>query len=372
MKTQSFRVVMCSIIASVTYLNLAAAPSSASSENEGHFCGVTEHQPDNRRYARTLANLDEGVPRMVRLIYFLPSDQPYRADVVQRMKDQILKIQAFYTEQMEAHGYGKVSFRVETDAQGKPIVHRVDGQYPENYYSEDLTPVFEESERAYNLRSYISLIVEDNSSGSLGGGQAGLGERWRKNSGYAVVTGKVDFGVTAHELGHAFGLEHDFRDGAYIMSYGPGWNQLSSCSAEFLSVHPYFNPDIPIKGGQSPTVELISPRTYPAGVRSVPIRFQVSDLEGLHQVILRGFGGLIACRKLAGETEVLVEFNYDGTVTSQGLTLLSDVPVHRFFVEAVDTDGNSSVHMPFSLTENSPHRIAILEGHTSWLRSVSF
>ena len=89
-------------------------------------------------------------------------------------------------------------------------------------------------------------------------------------------------------------------------------------------------------------------------------------------MILRGFGGLIACRKLAGETEVLVEFNYDGTVTSQGLTLLSDVPVHRFFVEAVDTDGNSSVHMPFSLTENSPHRIAILEGHTSWLRSVSF
>ena len=238
MKTQSFRIVLCSIIASVTYLNLAAAPSSASSENEGHFCGVTEHQPDNRRYARTLANLDEGVPRMVRLIYFLPSDQPYRADVVQRMKDQILKIQAFYTEQMEAHGYGKVSFRVETDAQGKPIVHRVDGQYPENYYSEDLTPVFEESERAYNLRSYISLIVEDNSSGSLGGGQAGLGERWRKNSGYAVVTGKVDFGVTAHELGHAFGLEHDFRDGAYIMSYGPGWNQLPHAAPNFYRFIP--------------------------------------------------------------------------------------------------------------------------------------
>ena len=49
----------------------------------------------------------------------------------------------------------------------------------------------------------------------------------RSGGGYAVIpasgrcfdaeTGTV---VTAHELGHAFGLEHDFRDDTYIMSYG--------------------------------------------------------------------------------------------------------------------------------------------------------
>ena len=235
MKTQSFRFVLCSIIVSVTWLKLAAA-SPASSGNGTHFCGFSGQQPDNRRYARTLANLDVDEARMVRLIYFLPSDQPYHADVVQRMKDQILNIQSFYAEQMEAHGYEKATFRVETGAQAKPMVHRVDGQYPENYYSKDLAPMFEECERAFNLKLYISLIVEETSSGHLGGGQTGLGERWGKNSGYAVVTGEVEFGVTAHELGHAFGLEHDFRDGAYIMSYGPGWNRLSACTADFLTV----------------------------------------------------------------------------------------------------------------------------------------
>ena len=102
------------------------------------------------------------------------------------------------------------------------------------------------------------------------------------------------------------------------------------------------------------------------------MRFQVNDSEGLHQMILRGLGGLIACRELAGETDALVEFNYDGADTLQGLTLLPDAPTHQFFVEAVATDGNLSAHMPFSLTENSPHRIAILEGHTAWLHSVSF
>ena len=52
-----------------------------------------------------------GEPRTVRLIYFLPNDRPYRAEMVQRMKDEILKIQVFYAESMKAHGYNTISDR---------------------------------------------------------------------------------------------------------------------------------------------------------------------------------------------------------------------------------------------------------------------
>ena len=93
----------------------------------------------------------------------------------------------------------------------------------------------------------------------------------------------------AHELGHAFGLWHDFRDGAYIMSYGPGEGRerLSACHAERLAVHPFFNPDIPIDWGTRPTIELISPIIiYPAGSKSVSVQLNVSDPEGVHQVLL--------------------------------------------------------------------------------------
>ena len=80
------------------------------------------------------ADLNVGEPRTVRMIYFLPNDRPFRADVVQKMKDQMLALQTFFAEQMQAHGYGKKTFRFETDAKGEPKVHRVDGQYADSYY----------------------------------------------------------------------------------------------------------------------------------------------------------------------------------------------------------------------------------------------
>ena len=125
------------------------------------------------------------------------------------------------------------------------------------------------------------------------------------------LPGGFSFETAAHELGHAFGLAHDFNDGAYIMGYG-SQSRLSACSAELLAVHPYFNSDIPIEEAPPPTIELISPPEYPAGLKSVSVQLKVSDSEGLHQVILfvttregppsvpAGFLEVKACRGIGG------------------------------------------------------------------------
>ena len=351
-----------------------------------HFCGFTEHQSDTRRYARTLANLNVGAQRTVRMIYFLPNDRPYRADVVQRMKDEILSIQAFFAEQMGVHGYGKLTFRVETDPQGEPIVHRVNGQFSDRYYEGEgdrvnNLGVVDEINQMFDLTSNIYLIIVDISTGRLRGG----GSRRGKNGGFALLTSDYLWAI-AHELGHGFGLQHDFNDGAYIMSYGWGSNgtvgRLSSCHAEYLSVHPYFNSNTPIDDGErNSIIEIISPRTYSEGSHSIPVHLKVSDLEGLHQVLLfvetmgphaaAGFREVKACRGLASDREAVVKFDLDGVIPSDGLTNLSNPAVHRIHVEAVNTDGNSS-YMSFYLAEDSPHHIATLQAHTGEVRSVSF
>ena len=355
MRTHLFRFALYSIFVCFSFAapNLAMASSPPSAGDEGRVCGVIDWQPDNRRYARTLANLDIGEPRTVRLIYFLPNDQYFRPEVVQRMKDEIRRIQAFFAEQMGAHGYGEKTFSIETDPQGDPLVHRVNGQQPNWYYHSDVAGnTLSEIEQVFDLNANIYLIVFDNHRERIGSlfGVLGYGIRYNKNAGYALLPGEFTFETTAHELGHAFGLQHDFHDNAYIMSYGPGERRLSACSAEFLVVHPYFNPDVPIVDSSYSTMELISSPQYPPGAASVSVQLGVSAPDGLHQILLFArtekpheaarFLEIVSCHGLMGEKNAVAQFDYDGIKPSRGLGSLADSAIHTIFVDIVDIHGD--------------------------------
>ena len=358
-----------------------AAHASPPPADSVHVCAFDDHQEWRRDHprpaAKPVADLDVGEPRTVRMIYFLPNDRPFRQEVVDSMKVVIRQVQQFYGEQMQAHGYGDRTFRIETDARDEPVVHRVDGQHRDSHYLQRTNDkvLLDEIEPAFNLYANIYFIVIDNSIDYIdvsGSPAIGVGVDWGKNGGFLLVSEGFERSLVAHELGHAFGLYHDFRDDAYTMSYGPGENQLSECAAEFLAVHTYFNPDSPVEEGASPTIRLISPRTYPAGTTSVPVRLEVADPEGIHQVILLvDEGGEVkACRGLAGKKEGVVEFEYDGVIPSKVFSSLYDPVVHITRVVAVDTDGNVR-YRQLGHSEYSPQQTATLE-HEFPVTSLAF
>ena len=154
----------------LAFIGLVLSPLSVAHATDMHSYAPFDYEQQRldrpSPAAKRLATLEVGQPRTVRLIYFLAKDRPFRAQVVQRMQDEIRQAQTFFAEQMQAHGHGNKTFRFETNAEGEPLVHRVDGQHPASYYIDESIGQqnFEyvaEIEREFDVSANIYVIYRD-------------------------------------------------------------------------------------------------------------------------------------------------------------------------------------------------------------------
>ena len=295
---------------------------------------------------------------IVRVIYFLAKDRSPQQNIDAQLDTMIKRVQQFYADEMERHGFGRKTFRLETDTHGNAVVHHVKAKFNRSHYIGDKSldtvtnTVMPEINERFDTSKNIDLVVVD--FGQAVGGRGGL-----SHGGFALTTindcynlGDFFPSLPAHELGHAFGLPHDFRNGAHIMSYGPrDIVRLSECAAEWLDAHPYFN--IGGSSGRTPTtIQMLPPLAYPPN--AIRFRFEITDDDGLHQAQLIGRfdkssvrdegPSLIACKRLNGKRNT-VEF-----VTTE----LAAAPDGFAYLQVMDVHGNIT-RQNFPIRKNDIH-----------------
>ena len=305
----------------------------------------------------------QQVPWLVSLIYFRPSDRPVRPNVDAEIDALIKKAQRFFADQLERHGFGRKTFQFETDAHGNAVVHHVTGKFPNAHYqnSSHLDPWEDEiREQIYIPGRSITVHMLDGDifpgsvSGRGGGG----------NYGGSVDIENWYWKTIAHELAHACGLKHDWRADANakrIKTFTDDPMLTSFCAAEWLSVHPAFNPGQSVSTSNA-TMKMLPP-TLASPPNTIRLRFEVTDRDGLHQAQLRirdfghdiRYGALIDCKRLNGRHST-VEF----------LTTALTPQIERGTLSVIDVRGHMSQHtfdidVP-SLTEAAPQLVADVNG----------
>ena len=273
-------------------------------------------------FVRNSIAQDNSPEFVVRAIYFYPNDLQPHPDI-DTVLDYFMKdFQKHFADRMEFHGFGRKTFVFEADENGNTIVHQVKGNFNDAYYSGNTySKVLGEFTSRFGNSKNINFFVVDtrNQLGTLPSGELGhaCGIGWGgSNNGFAVVPAQgncfggqipdaepdiYDYirGFGVHELLHAFGMLHDDSGGNTL--------DLTSCAAEWLDGHSYFNHGKEIVDNGNTSIQM-DPPTLVSPPATIGLRFEITDPDGLHQAqLIKSGDRIIACQKLSG-TSAIVEF----------------------------------------------------------------
>lgn len=238
---------------------------------------------------QTMALQQSAIRDAVRIVYFLPKDSRPQLNIHAKINKMVRKIQHFYAEQIESHRLERRTFTFETDPKGKAQIYLVTGKRTaENYFEDTLTKVSKEIEKHFDISRNVCLVIVELGSKKMddntcGQGRTNLiwsgGEVWQAKGGLACIpTFKNCFNwqTAAHELGHAFGLKHNFRNSKYLMSYGRTPNRLSQSAAHWVSQTRFFKPNQQFFD-KAATIEKL---------KATQTQFEITDADGIQQVQL--------------------------------------------------------------------------------------
>ena len=286
---------------------------------------------------------------IVRTVYFQPTDAP---GPTREIINLLVETQDFYRDEMERHGYGDKTFRLETDAAGNPGIHIIKAKHPAiHYISDTYNQLIAELPVAFRRQSVVGqnnihlIIVAgldhvDNTKLGVGFPYSQL-----HSGGTALVAGNVaKRWIIAHELGHAFGLFHTGKVGALMSTRGNDF--LLDYEARWLARHHAFNDthiktDVP-EGFVDLPIEAI-------GGGTIRFRIIATSQSGLYHCQL--------CRK--GETYIL---GYDDSISGNSDIIQIDASRGRLingddiWFQVMDINGNYTFHHMTNITLPDTHK----------------
>ncbi len=311
---------------------------------------------------------------VVRVAYVIPSNRVAQAQAAERIQLVVKMAQDWYRDQMVRYGYGPRTFRFEAGPDGvTPHVHIVQSSQSDTHFRENVWEHTIEEATAGGLPIWTAgqvwlLIPEAHiqaSNGAVTGGVA-LGASWGSGNDpgvammgsdalarfrpeyltnqaayagmiipeigpYPLVLG-VSFpsgegttlssvsssviGALIHEIGHAFGLPHDFRNddnfrgnimgngcrgirGSFFpQSFSNEYVTLNAAMARVMSLHRYFGNNI--DDATKPSLSIQTSGTVSPSGGQITITFNTSDDQSLAYAWLDWKGDTVVDTPLSG------------------------------------------------------------------------
>ena len=288
---------------------------------------------------------------VVRVIYFLPKDRQPQQDIDTQLDLLMKDVQQSYAEVMENHGFGRKTFPLETDNDGKVVVHHVTGLFPDVYYHTEASAKVEKEVRLrFDLTTNVYFIVLDVSTEDIDGAYCGQASAHGSFGGMSLIPASgecFNVAVAAHELGHTFGLDHDrLRNANRVSSsYHSDWMVTSFCAAEWLDVHSYFNAGENVSN-ENTQIQMLSSVVSPSN--SIRIRFQITDADRLHQAQVMLNGNVITCQGLKGQSD---RYEFEWIPRLYGIS-------DNLILRVIDVHGNfTDQHYPINTAILRPPKV---------------
>ena len=298
-------------------------------------------------------------PDVVKLIYHLPKDKEPTPNVTEKLDKLIRKVQKFYADEMERHGFGRKTFTFETDKNGKAKIYLLQYNQTNNYdLSNDIWLGFVDQilkspnsvRTGYDSFNSNETFLYPTKRQRIAKDKIWMGdvEGFIGNNTIVSSTKKgFDWKLTAHALKYTFAaldLKHrKYEPNTYkrflmrvnnMMPWGKGWVKLSKCQAEWLNKSRFFNPNQPFFD-KRPNIEMKVLKVDASNSRL--FQFTLSDEDGIQQIQIftpeitkyqSRMSKFQGCRTLNGKKEATVEFK------------ISDPDIKNGEVRMIDMFGN--------------------------------